>query len=198
MKLYKVGEKSRAICPFCKQIRSTTFRERDVPLRARKGKVVRDVLAAVCDHCGKVVGIPQQSVPRVAETVRGSRHPLEARIPRQLSDVMGLVCSELSAPDTEPTLFRYYVHRVANHERLRSGLAALVKRPEAGGRASARLSVQLSDETDARFRELTRVSHLTRTNVVKGVIMQMKRDVLDVKDARVLRELTGVLRAVAG
>jgi hypothetical protein len=69
MKLYKVGEKSKAVCPFCKDVQPTTFRERDVPLRSGKG-TVRDVLVAVCDKCDRVIAMPQQSAPRVAETLR--------------------------------------------------------------------------------------------------------------------------------
>ncbi len=61
MKLYKVGDKSRAICPQCEQIRSPTFAERDVPLSSGTG-MVHDVLVGVCDVCDTVVSVPQQSV----------------------------------------------------------------------------------------------------------------------------------------
>ena len=197
MKLYKVGDQSRAICPFCKETRSTTFREENVPLRSGKG-TVRDVLVAVCDECHRVVGIPQQSAPRVAEIIQGARRSVEARIPRQLSDVMLLVCSELRAPATEATLFRYYLRRFSSQARLRGRLVALARKPDASGRASARFSAKLSDEAYDRFRSLVHATGLKPGGVVKGVIVQMKEDILDAKDARVRRELEGVLQAAVG
>lgn len=63
---YKAGEKSRAICSFCNSIQITTFTERTVLLRLGN-EMVPNLLVAVCDNCNKVVGIPQQSVPRIQE-----------------------------------------------------------------------------------------------------------------------------------
>jgi hypothetical protein len=68
MKLYRVGEKSKAICERCREVRPTTFRERSVPLSSGKGSVPI-VLVAVCDACDSVVSVPQQSVPRIQEVV---------------------------------------------------------------------------------------------------------------------------------
>lgn len=63
---YKVGETSRAICPVCKTVRPTTFREHEVPLASGKGSVP-NVLVAECDVCHGVVSIPQQSVPCISK-----------------------------------------------------------------------------------------------------------------------------------
>jgi hypothetical protein len=67
MKLHNIGDKSQALCSFCKTRRTTTFAERDVPLSSGKGRV-RDLLVAVCDTCDHVVAIPQQSVPRIKDS----------------------------------------------------------------------------------------------------------------------------------
>lgn len=87
MKLFRLSEKSKAICPFCEAMRTTTFKERDVPLKSGKG-LVSDVLVGVCDSCDQVVAIPQQSAPRIGEALRAPRRALEARIPRHLDDAM--------------------------------------------------------------------------------------------------------------
>ncbi len=193
MKLYLEGEKSSAVCSFCKQVNSTTFRERDVPLRSGKG-IVRDVLVSVCDHCDRVVGIPQQSVPRISESTRGGvRHPIEARIPRQLSDVMGLVCHEIEAPNSEAALFRFYVNRISKQGEY-SSLAKLAKSIEAGGKASARFSTKLNDVVYGRFRELTDRTQLKPADVVKGIIVKIKHEVLDKRNERLRCELRNILQ----
>jgi len=64
MKIYTVGEKSKAICDSCGQLRVTTFKERMVPLSSGKGNTP-NILVAVCDTCDGVVSIPQQSAPRI-------------------------------------------------------------------------------------------------------------------------------------
>jgi hypothetical protein len=202
MTLHKLGEKSRAICPFCKQLRTTTFREREVPLSSGKG-VVKDLLLAVCDTCDHVVSIPQQSVPRVKEAVRSSRHALETRVPRHLLDAVGLVCVALGqGPEAAAVLFRFYLERVSSTKRSRARLAALCTSEEAQGRAGARFSAKLSDELYERLKLLERSTSLNQAEVVKGLMVQMKRDILDRgrqdrgrQDLR--RDLTALLR-VAG
>lgn len=59
---YSEGGKSAAICTRCNEIVSTTFAMRDVDF-GDGTKDVRNVLAAVCDLCLDVVGIPAQSAP---------------------------------------------------------------------------------------------------------------------------------------
>ena len=71
MIFYKIGDKSKAICDSCQQVRTTTFQERDVPLSSGKD-CAHDLLVAVCDHCDHIVAIPQQSVSRIQEPIPGS------------------------------------------------------------------------------------------------------------------------------
>lgn len=197
MKLYKMGEKSKAICSFCNRLRSTTFKERDVPLSAGKG-IVPNVLVAVCDACDRVVSVPQQSVPRIREAVRFSRHSIEARVPRHLLDAIALSCQELGfGPNEAATLFRYYVQRVFQDRRLRARLAGLAASPEAQGRASARFSAKLSDELYDLFRKLERESGLNKADLVKGIIVQMKVDLLDHRRRDLREDLRQILRLAA-
>ncbi len=196
MQLHKIGDKSRAICPFCKELRATTFRERDVPLSSGKS-VVREVLVSVCDTCDRVVGVPQQSVPRIREALHAARHSLEARVPRHLLDAMALACHELGfSPDCSPVLFRFYLQRVSAQPRLRAQLATLSGSQDALGPASARFSAKLNDDLYGRLLELERQSHLKKADVVKGVIVQMKRDILDDRRKDVRQQLKGLLGLV--
>lgn len=64
MKLFKEGDKSKAICSSCKGVVSTTFKYRDVPFSDRVG-CAKNILVAVCDCCGQVVATPPQSTPDI-------------------------------------------------------------------------------------------------------------------------------------
>ena len=72
MKLYRPGDKSRAICTLCGSVVPTTLAPRDVPFSDGAGSA-RGVLAATCDHCGSVVAVPAQSTPAIT-AARGAVH----------------------------------------------------------------------------------------------------------------------------
>lgn len=193
MKLYKIGDKSKAICPQCEQLRSTTFAERDVPLSSGAG-MVHDVLVGVCDTCNTVVSVPQQSVPRVKDVVRSARHSLEVRVPRQLLDALGLVCHELGfGTDLSTVVFRYYLQRIAEGPEPGKELLRLAASEDAAGRASARFSAKLSDSLFALVRGIEQIG-VTQSVLVKAVLVLMKQDVLDEKREDVRRDLQHVLQ----
>lgn len=60
MKIFKVEDKSKAVCEDCKALVSTTFMLRNVPFLNGRG-LVKQLLAGVCDHCDSVVSISHQS-----------------------------------------------------------------------------------------------------------------------------------------
>lgn len=64
MKLFKEGDKSKAICSSCEDVVSTTFKYRDVPFSDGVG-CVKNILVSVCDCCGQVVATPPQSTPTI-------------------------------------------------------------------------------------------------------------------------------------
>jgi hypothetical protein len=98
MKLYRPGDKSRAICTRCGSVVPTTLAPRDVPFSDGAGSAC-GVLAATCDHCGSVVAVPAQSTPAIA-AARGAVHapdPNAAKTTRLNKKVMSLLgVSELS------------------------------------------------------------------------------------------------------
>jgi hypothetical protein len=194
MKLYKIGDKSKAVCSTCKAVRPTTFQERDVPMRSGRG-LVRDVLVAVCDVCGEVVAIPHQSAPRIAETLRHTRHNVEARVPRQLFDVVALVGQELGGgPEGGSLLFRYYLERATSNRQFRTRLPALAVGGDASGRASARFSAKLTEVAYGQLVRLQKATRLRRTEVVKGMMVQMKHDILDRRSPAVRKDLERFVR----
>ena len=195
MKLYKMGEKSKAICQFCNQMTATTFKERDVPLSSGKG-MVPNVLAAICDTCDRVVSIPQQSVPRIQEVLHYSRHPIEARIPRHLLDALMMSCYGLGYGVNESKqtiLFRYYLQKVCQTKGSHARFTALLETEEAKGKSNARFSIKLSDELYGHFLKLEKETKLNKSEVVKGVIIQMKKELLDEKDETLMENLREIM-----
>lgn len=65
--MYKIGDKSNAICFQCGLV-SITFNLKDVPIRNSE-KVVKDLLVGVCDSCEQVVSIPAQSTPKIKQVI---------------------------------------------------------------------------------------------------------------------------------
>jgi hypothetical protein len=63
--MYKLNDKSKAICSFCESLQTTTFLIRDVWM-SDSNLVVKNILVAVCDSCNHVIGIPQQSAEHIA------------------------------------------------------------------------------------------------------------------------------------
>ncbi len=57
MKKYKVGDKSKAICPKCWMV-ATTFLTRDIKTTKTD---IKNVLCGVCDSCGLIVSTPAQT-----------------------------------------------------------------------------------------------------------------------------------------
>lgn len=194
MKLYKVGEKSKALCEQCEKIRSTTFRERTIPLSSGKGSV-EDVLVAVCDGCDNIVGIPQQSAPRIQEAIRTSRQPVEARVPRHLMDALNLICHDLGASgqDQSAALFRFFLQRASRSKASPTRLRRIMNTEEATGTSSARFSIKLNEHLFEILVRLEEQTHLKRTDVVKAIMVTMKQDVLDKKDKNLRKDLKEML-----
>ena len=195
MKLYKLGEKSKAICPFCHSLKATTFLERTVPLESGAGEV-KNLLVAVCDTCDHLVATPQQSVPRIREAIKSARKTVEARVPRQLSDALMLSCVTLgfTASDSiEMVLFRFFLDRIASTHRLTKGLSKLAHSEDAQGKASARLSIRLNEPLYLKFEDLQERTHLSSSDVCRGILVQIKNDILDRKDSKMRGEIQKML-----
>lgn len=70
MNILKVGDKIEAICQDCKSLVNTTFKLRDVPFSDGSG-IVKNILTGVCDQCGRVITIPNQSTPAIKKAFDG-------------------------------------------------------------------------------------------------------------------------------
>ena len=201
MVIYKVGEKSKALCSFCKHVVPTTFRERTVPLSSGKGEVA-GVLAGVCDECDRVVSIPHQSVPRIKEALRTQKYAIEVRLPLHLMDILVNACDKLgvdAALDSQATLVRYYIDVFASSKSLSGRLGALAKSELAKGAAQAshRLSFKVTDLVHNDLVVLGKRTHLGKTDILKGIIIQTKSDILEGKSKIRMKDVRRLIRSTS-
>lgn len=178
-KLLRQGERSEGICPGCKGWRETEYRYRTV--RLSRSKVdVKDVLVAVCLTCDAVVTIPQQSAPRLREARARGPARIDARVPKELRDLIGMIATELGA-EPEPFaggVLRYYFAELADDQRLARRVTRLSGSPAAmgtpGGRIAFRLERSLLDAAIVSARRIE--EGVDQSALVRGVIVAAKED----------------------
>jgi hypothetical protein len=196
MKLYEEGDKSSAICSHCKQLVSTTFQRRDVPFSDGKGEV-KNILAAVCDVCDRVVAVPAQSAPAIREARQKEVRPIEAQLPAIYVDVLDLAAYMVdSACSTEfrKVLMTLYLHRFASGEYPRARLikahrSAIERFKERRGAARRRLSIKVTPRIAEDLKTLMHETTLSQTEVIKSVIYQIQSDVIEAQRPALLKEL---------
>lgn len=190
MDIYKVGDKSKALCSFCKAMTGVTFQVRTVPLSNGKGKV-EGVLAGACDRCDRVVSIPQQSVPRIKEQMTSKRHSIEIRIPQHLSDVLNLACHQIgahSASEFQAILIKYYIRRILEAN-LSKKLHKLLESDLSLGKSDSRISLKIDDAMYEMLSSALEHSKLSRSELLRGIAILVKHEVLDEEDEDAVEDL---------
>lgn len=197
MKILKVGDKSKAICQDCKSLVGTTFKLRNVPFSDGSG-IVKNILAGVCDECDRVVAIPHQSTPAIKKAHEAKRKPVEVRLPAHMIDILNLATSEIGAEtDFVPSLVKYYIHALSINEKSASTIANYLKTELASGKSEKRLSLKGSKILD-ELNLLKSLSHIDNTtDMMKSVILKIHEDLLVNKSAKPIKQLQGIMAAVA-
>ncbi len=205
MKVYKAGEKSKAICEDCGALVSTTFAYRDVPFDDGKGEV-KDVLASVCDQCDRVVALPAQSTPAVRRAREIADVPLEVMLSAPDMELLDLAtwridpesCSRLRKP-----LLAYYIHLLSGDPVAVARLQAKasMRRPKLSKSVKIpkrRLSVKFAAKTDASIQALMKASGLNKSLLIRGIVHEIEDDLIrpdKPKDLQKLREIAMVVAA---
>ncbi|MBI4404954.1 MAG: hypothetical protein HY537_12380 [Deltaproteobacteria bacterium] len=190
MDIYKVGDKSKALCSFCKAITETTFRVRTVPLSSGKGRV-EGVLAGVCDRCDRVLSIPQQSVPRIKEQIGTKRHSLEARIPQHLSDILNLACHQIganSASEFQAILIKYYIRRILEAS-LAKKIHKLLESELSSGKSDSRISLKIDDAMYETLVIALERLDLNQSELLRVIAVLVKHEILDEEDEEAVEDL---------
>lgn len=210
MRLYQPGDTSKAICPHCGRLVSTTFAYRDVPFDDGSG-TVKGILAAVCDECEAVVAIPAQSTPAIRRAREVAEVALEVSIPAPEVEILDAAAYRVDPAATtrfRKTLFAFYLQRLRhdeskagalcrNFEAWRAARAKTVKRLTPGIRIpNRRLSFKISARTDDDVRWVMEASGMNRTDTVRSIVMEIERDLLTPRAPRDLRHLQDIAAVV--
>lgn len=198
MKIYTEGEKSKGLCQICKKLVPTTFKVSSVSLSSGKGRV-GGILVAKCDRCDHTVSIPQQSSPRIKEVLQTKKHSIEVRIPIHLLDILILASDhfEMGAPDQlKDSLIRYYIALADENKGISRSIKKLSESEFAKG-SGYRLSFKVNEAIYQRFQHLMEHTKLNKTQLLKGLILQINEDVLQNPQKKIMNDLEKVMFASA-
>lgn len=208
MKLYHAGECSKGICETCADVVSTTFRYCDVPFEDQTG-MAKDILVAVCDRCGGVVSIPAQSLPALRRARPVAEIPLEVQVPApdlEVLDAAVTLVARHASPRHRKAILAFFMNRMSRDpesiQKLKNWKAVVGKNASASPAGvripQKRLSFKLSPESDLCLRNLVERSGLRRTEVIRGVLSQIRHEVVEPSNPPILqqlREMSEVLQA---
>ena len=191
MKLWKEGDTSFAVCSQCKKRVATYFERREVDLKKPR-VLVPDVLVAVCDECDSIAAVPYQSSHRLNEVRARELATLEARIPKHLEDVLGVIAASYGRSDREfrAPLLRYYLAQVSRSDSFARRVCAASTSDLASGKAFGRVSLRVDHHLlDSAWRAARSAGLSNRSRLVTGVIIAAKEDILENRAPRRKGEL---------
>jgi hypothetical protein len=147
LKLYQAGDRSAGICESCRHKVTTRMVYQNYTPKGWD-VTVPDVLVAVCDECGEVVGIPHQSTPKINEYRKekvSSRAGVEARVPRAIAEAIELVTAALGgdAKSVRSAVIRYYLNLAAKDPKVARAIKLGSMKSLAKGKADRRLTVKV-------------------------------------------------------
>jgi hypothetical protein len=183
MVIHKEGDTSKAICEKCGKIVPMTFR---YDYFVANGSKVPEVLQGFCDICGDSVSLPHQSTFRIREYRDShSSHPLELRIPPHYTDIL-LAIGSVHKVSRKPNLLcrlvsELYLSKVhqPDGQSIRRKIIEALDDDLAQGKSRNRLSCVFPDITYATLKTVSGEEHKTTSDIVKGIIVVAKHDLLD-------------------
>jgi hypothetical protein len=193
MKIFKEGEKSKAICSHCGMV-ETVFQTRDVPVHGSK-TVAKNILAGVCTICDEVVSIPQQSALYVKEALQKDKKPLEIRIPKHLEDILANASLRLVgdySPVVVNFLIRYYIHKSFSSLKERTKLQSIYDKTDLlkNVSLSSRLSIRIDSKLFDEFQDLKLNTEFKNdSELIKAIMLKINNDIVQEKDSKVVDEL---------
>ena len=197
MKIIQEGELGVGLAPELGRV-PVVYRYRDLTLDS--GIEVKGVLVGVHEDTDQVLVIPAQSGPRIKEAREAVKEEvLEARIPRELEDVLALLADRyrVTSKKFTPALLRFYLHSAAGHPPLARRLHRLSRMPLAKGTLCGRIRVRCGPRLCAEVAGLAAAfEHASQSDFVRGAILAAKEDVLDRRATRRAEQLEAVAAAV--
>ncbi|HJM49287.1 MAG TPA: hypothetical protein QGF63_05490 [Alphaproteobacteria bacterium] len=205
MKFFEPDEKGKALCEFCQKLVGTTFSYRDVPFSDGPG-TVKDILVAVCDQCDSVVSVPAQSTPAIKAARETAIRPIEVNLPAPFVEVLDAAAYIIDPQATSgfrKRLLAYYIHRCAADASVGLRIQSLLQKQPPPFEAKSgvprkRLSFKVTPRLKEEIDTILEVTKLKKTDVIKGLVMQINEDIVRPKKPRDLAELQRLAAVVAG
>lgn len=199
MKIWKDGDEARAICPICERRTGVVYGRRTVELDDPDVEVP-DVLVAVCRECDGIASIPHQSTPKLRAGIERPKETLNVRLPGHLLDVLGLLADRWArgARSGTAAVLRTLLHEFGDDPGFARRVRERVEDPLADGTADHDLSVRVPTHVVIAMDDMARrVGIPTRSDVVRGVLVAAKEEVLDEHDPSLLEAVRRALMAIA-
>jgi hypothetical protein len=160
---------------------------------------VPGVLLDICEECDNVVAIPAQSSLRMREArVPIKEEQLEARIPTHLEDVMYMLSYDFqtSVQTFRPAVLRFYLGELLRDPGLAERVRLLAGSDLADAPARARVSLRVPAELLAAARAQARAAGIAKdSDLVRGLLLAAKEDVLDGRHEERILRLSGAAQA---
>ena len=197
MRIIREGDRGVALAPGLGRV-PVVYRYQD--LRLDSGIVVPGVLVGVHEPSGAVLVVPAQSAARIKEEREATKEEiLEARVPRELQDVLALLAEHFGVNPRRfaPALIRFYLHAAVEQRPLAKRLARLARAPLARGRLAGRIKVRCEPRlAEGLERVGGSLADASPSELVRGAIVAAKEDVLDGRGGRRYEQLEAVAAAV--
>lgn len=197
MKIFKVGDKQKAVCESCQSVTNVTFVLRNVPFSDGSG-IVRNVLVGVCDSCDESVVIPHQSTPAIKKRFDAQRKSIEIRVPAHMVDILNLASMELSGgTHFANALIKFYLHTLSEEKKSLGWLSKYLESDLAKGSAQKRISLKGKQVVDEIEIIKINAEIISTTDLLKAVLLKINDDVLVRPKVKVIRQLKGIAVAFA-
>lgn len=201
MKFFMPGDRKSALCHRDGRV-TVTFVHQDVPFRDGNG-VAHNVLVGACDVCGDAILIPAQSTPAIAAARKRVERSLEVNVPASFVDALDAAIvrvTEHPSPEFRKQLLVYYVNRYASGEDDARELVGLMRGPcdllKPVAMPKKRLSMKLSDVTDSRFERVRDEAQLSKTDLVKALVLKIYGDIVQPDHPKHHKELSQIADVV--
>jgi len=178
MKIWKEGDRSRGVCEVCKRLVDTRFERRTLPLEQPRIDVP-DVLVDVCEVCGSILSVPPQSLPRINAARQREPVRLEARISKELDDVLGWVTSQYAGrlDAFRGALLRYYLDALVKEGEMATRVKRLANADLAHGKQDERIHLRLEKPLlDRAWAAAQSVGIADKSEMIRGLILAAAED----------------------
>lgn len=198
MKILREGDRGYALSPERGRVK-VVYQYR--PFRLEEANVtVKDVLLGVDIETGDVLTIPAQSTPKLKAAREAKKEKvLSVRMPRELDDVLHLIADYYHAEPEQfsPAVIRYYLTSASQNAGLTRRIWKLSKDRLASGKLEGNLRLRVDRELhDWVYTTASRTEGLNQSDLIRGVIVAVKQDVLEGRAKKRRRELEAIALAV--